>query len=378
MMSEATRRSLLQICPNDHPPFKDLCRYYAAAAKSLGWSVTTLFLSSPREEPLDHARYLNATDLRRTAVLAQSLENAAESTPGGTQPTIALCHRYRAYRVLMASNLPVSTVVTVAHEFGFFARRQRRLALRTRRLTRGRRLIFAGVSDAVQRELQAVDPHAVLLPNGIDLNHTDRQRLGRAEARAFFGLTEDTFCVGVVGRLHPKKSPALALEGFRLAARTMPSAQLIFIGSGELAASLQRAARDLPVTFAGFVPEAARYFSGLDLLVLPSSSKEAFGMVALEAMAAELPVLSSPAPGPSYVLGIQGDYFEPATPSMLAQALSSAYERWQVAGAASANRTTADSKSAAKASRERVAALFSVEAAAQRLQQLADSVCADQ
>ncbi len=373
MMSETTKRSLLQICPNDHPPFKDLCRYYATAAKSLGWSVTTLFLGSPREDPLEHARYLNATDLRRTAVLAQFLENEAESAPGGAQPTIALCHRYRAFRILMASDLAVSTVVTVAHEFGFFARLQRRLAVRTRRLIGRRRLIFAGVSDAVQRELQAVDPHAVLLPNGIDLNRADRQRLGRAEARAFFGLTDDTFCVGVVGRLHPKKSPALALEGFRLAARAMPGAHLIFIGSGELAASLQRAARDLPVTFAGFVPEAARYFSGLDLLVLPSSSKEAFGMVALEAMAAELPVLSSPAPGPSYVLGTQGDYFQPPTPSTLAQALSSAYQQWQMAGGA-----PADSKSAAKAVRERVAALFSVEAAAQRLQQLADSVCTDQ
>lgn len=372
-MSEATGRSLLQICPNDHPPFKDICRYYAAAARNLGWSVTTLFLGSPRQDPLDEAVYLNAPDLRRTAVLGGSLrrawQNEAERTLGGMPPTLALCHRYRAYRILMASDLPVKRIVTVAHEFGFFARRQRRLAVLGRRLASSRELIFAGVSDAVQRELLAVDPHAVLLPNGIDLDRADRLRFGRAEARAFLGLAGDRFCVGVVGRLHPKKSPALALEGFRQAAGEMPGAHLVFIGSGELAASLQRAARDLPVTFAGFVPEAARYFSGLDLLLLPSSSSEAFGMVALEAMAAGLPVLSSPAPGPSYVLGSEGNYFQPATPPVLARALESAYRRW---------RTPDEGELEKKAARERVAALFAVDAAAERLRQLDEPVRTDQ
>ena len=348
-MSEAAGRSLLQICPNDHPPFKDICRYYAAAARTLGWSVTTFFLGPPQADPLDDAVYLNAADLRRAAALGRSLRRAWQSEAGRTlgvvPPTLALCHRYRAYRILLASDLPVKKIVTVAHEFGFFARRQRRLTVRARRLAGRRDLVFAGVSDAVQRELLAVDRHAVLLPNGVDLARADRLRL------------------------HPKKSPALALEGFRLAAREMPGAQLVFIGSGELAASLQRAARDLPVTFAGFVPEAARYFSGLDLLLLPSSSSEAFGMVALEAMAAELPVLSSPAPGPSYVLGSRGDYFQPATPPMLAQALESAYGRW---------RAPDHGGVATKAARERASDLFSLDAAAKRLRQLVEPVAPDQ
>jgi glycosyltransferase involved in cell wall biosynthesis len=360
-MGEAARPSLLQICPNDHPPFKDICRYYGVAAESLGWAETSIFLAPPRDYPLERARYLNATNLRQTSLLARALRGEGDDALGGARPTLALCHRYRAYRILMASDLPVGTVVTVAHEFGFFARRQRRLAVRARRLIGGSELIFAGVSDAVQRELLEVDKHAELLPNGIDLSRVDERRLDRGEARAFLGLAEDTFCVGVVGRLHPKKSPALALEGFRLAAPAMPDARLIFIGAGELAASLQRSARGLPVTFAGFVPEAARYFAGLDLLLLPSSSSEAFGMVALEAMAAGLPVLSSPAPGPSYVLGAIGDYFQPATAPVLAQALGDAYQRWQ----------TGSLGQSARAGRQRAAVLFSVAAAAERLQQLA-------
>jgi glycosyltransferase involved in cell wall biosynthesis len=372
-MSETVGRSLLQICPNDHPPFKDICRYYAAAARMLGWSVTTCFLGPPQADPLDDAVYLDAPDLRRTAALGGSLLRAWQSeagdAPGGVPPTLALCHRYRAYRILLASGLPVEKIVTVAHEFGFFARRRRRLTVRARRLVGRRDLVFAGVSDAVQRELLAVDPQAVLLPNGIDLARADNLRFDRAEARALLSLADDTFCVGVVGRLHPKKSPALALEGFRLAAQKMPGAHLVFIGSGELAASLQRAARDLPVTFAGFVPEAARYFSGLDLLLLPSSSSEAFGMVALEAMAAELPVLSSPAPGPSYVLGSLGDYFQPATPPVLAQALETAYGRW---------RTPDHGGVATTAARERASALFSLDAAANRLQRLVEPVAPDQ
>ncbi len=359
-MSDSAGGILLQICPNDHPPFKDICCYYAAAAKMLGWQVVTIFFAPPRDAAMQDAHYLNAADVRRTAPVARALQSEVAAALAGTRPSLALCHRYRAYRILLASDLPVERVVTVAHEFGFFSRSQRRLAVRVRRLNRARKVVFAGVSDAVRRELLEVDPSAVLLPNGIDLARADAIRMTRADARDLLGLGADEFCIAVVGRLHPKKAPALALEGFRLAAPAMPRARLIFMGTGELAASLQRSARGLPVTFAGFVPDAARYFAGLDLLLLPSSRKEAFGMVALEAMAAGLPVLSSAAPGPRFVLGDTASYFEPATSATLAFALGRTYEMWR-SGTLAAG---------AGAARERAAARFSLPAAAERLRQL--------
>lgn len=366
-MDDAGGRALLQVCPSDHPPFRDICRSYAVAAALLGWRSVTFFLAAPSGVPLEGASYLNATSLRSTKKLAASLKGAAADAlagacPGAAGSVLALCHRYRAYRVLLASGLDADPVVAVAHEFGFFARRQRRIALGLQRITQHRQPRFAGVSDAVQRELMAVAPDALLLPNGLDLAWADSQRLGRAEARRHLELPEDAFTVAVVGRLHPKKAPRLALEGFRLAVSDMPGARLVFVGSGELGASLQRDARNLPVTFTGFVPDAARYFAGPDLLLLPSSRAEAFGMVVLEAMAAGLPVLSSPAPGPRFVLGEAGDYFEPATPEALAEALRRAHQAW-LCGDLAARAGTA---------RQRAEALFSVAAMAARLRHLAD------
>jgi glycosyltransferase involved in cell wall biosynthesis len=197
----------------------------------------------------------------------------------------------------------------------------------------------------------------------LDLSAFDAALLGRGEARRTLGFDQGAFVVGVVGRLHHKKSPQLALDGFRRALPDMPGAQLVFLGEGELRASLERDARSLPVGFSGFVPDASRCFRGLDLLLLPSSAAEAFGMVALEAMAAGLPVLSSPAPGPRFVLGAVGAYFEPAVAEALAGALRRAFDDWR-AGTLTAR---------ADAARRRVEAEFSVVALAGRLQALAQA-----
>jgi len=363
---------LMQVCPNDHPPFRDICHTYAAAARSLGWEVETVFLGPARGQPLAGARYLDLSpgELRRVRRLGATLGRAlhqsgvgSAAAAGDGQSLLALCHRYRAWRAFLASGVPARLTVAVAHEFGFFDRRQRRFALALRRLLRRPATRFAGVSDAVRDELGLVVRGPLLLPNALDLAAFDAAALGRAEARRALAMPEDAFVIGVVGRLHRKKSPQLALDGFRGALPDMPEAQLVFLGEGELRASLEREARALPVRFAGFVPDAYRYFAGLDLLLLPSSAAEAFGMVALEAMASGLPVLSSPAPGPRFVLGAVGDYFQPADPEVLAAALRRAFADWR-AGSLAVR---------AKAGRQRVEAEFSVPALARRLQDLAET-----
>jgi glycosyltransferase involved in cell wall biosynthesis len=355
---------LLQVCPNDHPPFRDICSTYAVAARGLGWDVLTVFLGPARGRPLEGARYLDLTpaELRRVSRLGAALRFALGESGAG-MPLVALCHRYRAWRGFLASGIRARLTVAIAHEFGFFARRQRRVAQALRRRLRRPVTRFAGVSDAVREELRRVVPDPLVLPNALDLAAFDAALLDRAQARQALGVPDDAFVIGVVGRLHRKKSPQLALEGFRVGLPDMPGAHLVFLGEGELRASLERDARLLPVSFAGFVPDAFRCFAGLDLLLLPSSDAEAFGMVALEAMAAGLPVLSSAAPGPRFVLGASGDYFQPAVPEALAGALRRAFDDWR-AGALSAR---------ADAARRRVEAEFSVPALSRRLRALVEA-----
>lgn len=348
-MSDRRADLLLQVCANDQPPFADVCRYHAAAARALGWRVETLMLASRRERPAPEFHYLHG-----------SLAAALPALVGDGEPRFVLCHRYRAYRAVVDARVPWP-VVAVAHEFGFLRRRRRRWQQRLDRLRGRGPVTFAGVSDAVRDELGRAAGEALLLPNGLDLERADADRLPRADARLRLGLDAGAFCIGVVGRLHPKKNPLLAVAGFGRAAARLGEAQLVLVGDGELAEPAREAAAGLPVQFAGFVPGAATLMAAFDLLLVPSGRHEAFGMVALEAMAARVPVLTGPSAGLRFVIGDTGRQLAEEDPDELAEALVALHQEWR-AGRLAAR---------AERARARVEREFSVPAGAGRLQALA-------
>ena len=348
MTQARLERGVLQVCPNDHPPFRDLCAVYQRAVRSLGYPVQTVFLAPPYGAPLADAIYLGQTSLRSSRRLGKLLAARLHSPAGGYN--LALCHRHRALASYLGSGLAASHTVCVAHEFGFFRRRRRRL----RRRLAWRRVTFAGVSEPLLAELAAHVADPVLLPNCIDITQHAQQRLTAADACARLGLSIDAFNVGVVGRLHPKKQPQLALAGFAAFAEAQHDACLTFVGAGELADELRQSAAQLPVRFAGELPDARSYLAAFDALLICSEDVEAFNMVSLEAMAAGVPVVAGPAPGPRFVLGPCGVYFDTPTPAAIAAALASVRDRF--------NR-----QAAAQQARQRVQAEFSVAAAAQRL-----------
>jgi len=167
----------------------------------------------------------------------------------------------------------------------------------------------------------------LVLPNALDALEQDRHRFSRDVARAHLGVAGEDLVVGVIGRLHRKKNTLLALEGFGEFAKTFQgNARLLFVGEGPSRPRLQERAEELaiPASFSGFVANATRYLRAFDLLLFPASNAEAFGMVALEAMLAEVPVVASRAPGPGWVLGDGATYFEANEPSLVAKALASA------------------------------------------------------
>ncbi len=311
-----TETVVLQIAPNDHPPFADILETYQQALALVNAGVETLVLGEPRGEPVPGCRYLGLTDLSRVRAAGKALRQQLAG-----RPRLAICHRYRAYRVLRASGLRVPVVVAVAHEFGFFKRRQRRLE---RRLF-ARDVHFAGVSPAVQAELARTVADPLCLPNALDLESVRARSLGREAALARLEVAgSDAFTIGLVGRLVEKKSPELAIEALRRLRARAENVRLLVIGDGPLRTALQSQAEDLPVTFCGFVPEARRYLQALDLLLLTSQEVEAFGMVALEAMAAGVPVVAGPTPGPQFVLGSSGFYYNRRQPDEIADAIEEA------------------------------------------------------
>ena len=152
-----------------------------------------------------------------------------------------------------------------------------------------------------------------------------------------------------MGRIHPKKQPELAVRATALVAG---APMLAMLGEGELE-------MDEPphVHRCGFVPDASRYFAAFDALLMTAAPVEAFGMTALEAMAAGVPVVCSRAPGPGFVLGDLGCYYERDEPQDVARAVQDAL-----------------SADVSLPSRLRVSAEFSVPALAERLAGLIETL----
>jgi len=132
----------------------------------------------------------------------------------------------------------------------------------------------------------------------------------------------DGLVVGAVGRLSPEKGYHVLLE----AMRDVPDGRLVLVGDGPQRAELEALARDLGlekrVTFAGWVdpPWAARW--AFDVLVLPSFS-EGFGLVVVEAMLANVPVVATAVGAiPEIVAeGETGLLVAPGDPAALAQGI---------------------------------------------------------
>ncbi len=305
----------VQICPNDGPPFLDLCRVYAKAAEGLGLGCTTVFLSSSRlHRAPANGCYLDAPELRRTHRVAARLRERLPEVGN----SLVLCHRYRSYWVFARSGLRARRVIALAHEHGFFKRWGRHLA---RRLF-AREVSFAGVSPTLVAELESTVGTALHLPNALDLEALAWS--DRAAARRALGLPDDGVCIGVIGRLHYKKNPALALEAFRVYAARHGPAHLGFIGDGALRQRLVAQAVGMPVTFTGFVRDAKLLMRAFDAVLLTATAQAFPIMVALEAMAAGVPVAAPRLPDAVSVLGNLGCYFDRPDAESIAAALREA------------------------------------------------------
>ena len=128
--------------------------------------------------------------------------------------------------------------------------------------------------------------------------HDERKQLA---ARAALGIQNAHLLLNVK-RLHPLAGQRYLIEAMNEVIRFHPDTRLVICGAGPLREELATVARsagvERHVTFAGLIDNAAiaHYCAAADLFVLPSLL-EALPTVAVEALAAGTPVLSSDNPG---------------------------------------------------------------------------------
>ncbi len=161
-----------------------------------------------------------------------------------------------------------------------------------------------------------LDPAAVHFH---DANITDE----RTAFRKQLGLSVETAIAGSVCRLVRQKGIAYALQ----AIQRLPGVHYVIVGDGPLRAMLEDETRTLGlidrVHFLGWRDDATALLPAFDVLLMPSLW-EGFGLIALEAMAAHLPIIASRVSAlPEIVVdGETGYLVPPADPLALSQALT--------------------------------------------------------
>ena len=137
--------------------------------------------------------------------------------------------------------------------------------------------------------------NCVLLENGIDASEYSRQR-SVAEAKAVLGLPTTGFVVGAVGRLSGEKGFDVLIRSIHALVSRGLDVRLLIVGEGSERANLERFARELHlgdrVRLAGWQADVRGHFEAMDAFAL-SSLREGLPNVLLEAMALEVPVVST-------------------------------------------------------------------------------------
>ncbi len=140
-----------------------------------------------------------------------------------------------------------------------------------------------------------IDPSRVVsIPTGIDL---DRFRPGDPlAARSQLGLAPEAFTVGIVATLRSWKGHRYLLEAIAGIARD--DVRLVIVGDGPQREALERSAQALGIVprvrFAGNQRDVGPWLQAFDLFCLPSYANEGVPQALAQAMAAGLPVISTP------------------------------------------------------------------------------------
>lgn len=169
---------------------------------------------------------------------------------------------------------------------------------------------FLAISESVRRNIlqtHAVRERRVKVVNlGLDFERFDPARIDAEAQRRKWGVGPDALVVGLVGRIDPAKGQATFIRAAAgLLKNSRPAdtrIRFVIVGretlglNGAYLDELRKMVVQLQledsVIFTGFEEDVPQVMGALDILVMPSR-QEAFGLVAIEAMAMECPVILS-------------------------------------------------------------------------------------
>lgn len=183
---------------------------------------------------------------------------------------------------------------------------------------------IVGVSQEIVDELRKhlAYEKTAKIDNGIDTVRFGGL-VSKHEAKTMLGLANRQV-VGFVGRLSRDKGVSSLLRAVKLLRDRAISVDVLIVGEGEHKETLQQEAYALGIGeslhFLGQRRDAPQLYAAMDIFVLPSS-KEAFPMVVLEAMAAGVPVIATRVGDIPYILEDGGVLVDPEGVEQLSTAI---------------------------------------------------------
>ena len=127
---------------------------------------------------------------------------------------------------------------------------------------------------------------ATILPNAIDPERFKFSESARREIRTKYGISEDDFVIGHVGRFFPEKNHKFIVELFSEYSQNHNNCKLMLVGNGPLQTEIQDLVNqkelDDKVVFSGLQRDVVGFYFAMDVLLLPST-REAFPMTLVEA-----------------------------------------------------------------------------------------------
>ena len=191
------------------------------------------------------------------------------------------------------------------------------------------------ISSVIHRNVLDTTPMTaegvVTLHDAIDTELFSPERANGSKIRAELGIGKETVVIGFVGRFSAGKGHEELLKAIDIVRKLQKNLRFLVVGEAsygeeeyegkirDLATSLRV---DDIVTFMGFRSDIPDVMAAFDIFAFPSHA-ESFGVVLIEAMAMERPVVSTNCDGVLDIVvdGETGLYVHPRNPDELAASL---------------------------------------------------------
>ncbi len=170
--------------------------------------------------------------------------------------------------------------------------------------------------------------------NGIDVDQKVNYALEEINAvrTNFFKSDNNEIVIALVGRINSWKGQQLLLDAFYILSKKYNTIKLVFIGSAppnqeifeiDLKNKIKEYGLEDKTLIIPFQEEIGKFWDSIDIAVVPSTEPEPFGMVVIEAMLSQKPVVASNHGGPTEIVlhNETGFLFEPNNKQSLADSL---------------------------------------------------------